>query len=74
MNATCQKFKVQNYPQLRFAFHNERRSDKIFIFYEMNSLETKLFLFLTDWNKRRKSEDNFHKKNGIQATSNEGNK
>ena len=43
MNAICQEFKVPNYLQLRVAIQKERRGEEVFIFYEMNSLKTKIF-------------------------------
>jgi hypothetical protein len=43
MNSTYQKFKVPNYLQLRVAIQKERHGEEVFIFYEMNSLKTRIF-------------------------------
>jgi hypothetical protein len=45
MNAICQEFKVPNYLQLRVVIQKERHGEEVFIFNEMNSLTTKIFLF-----------------------------
>ena len=70
MYATCQKFEVHNYSQIRVAIQKESQGEEVFIFYEINSPKQKYFWFELTVIKEEIAKTISKKLIGIQAYSN----